>query len=50
MSAWHASDTGRNIPVAWLSLDADDNNLERFLAYLIAPIGTIQGPPFIGGG
>ncbi len=33
-------------PVAWLSLDEDDNDLPRFLAYLIAALQTIK--PAIG--
>lgn len=28
-------------PVAWLSLDANDNNLERLVAYIIAAIRTV---------
>lgn len=36
------------LPVAWLSLDADDNDLMRFLAYVIAALQTIA--PQIGRG
>src|SRR4030042_7164971 len=25
------------MPIAWLSLDKDDNQVERFLSYLVAP-------------
>jgi LuxR family maltose regulon positive regulatory protein len=31
-----------NLPAAWLSLDEDDNDLARFLTYLIAALQTIQ--------
>jgi LuxR family maltose regulon positive regulatory protein len=31
-----------NLPAAWLSLDDDDNELARFLSYLIAALQTIQ--------
>ena len=31
-----------NLPVAWLSLDAGDNELNRFLIYLVAAIQTID--------
>jgi LuxR family maltose regulon positive regulatory protein len=31
-----------NLPAAWLSLDEDDNDLARFLTYLIATLQTIQ--------
>jgi LuxR family maltose regulon positive regulatory protein len=29
--------TGCGMPVAWLSLDKDDNQVERFLNYLVVP-------------
>ncbi|NIV38190.1 MAG: hypothetical protein GWN58_54880, partial [Anaerolineae bacterium] len=32
--------------MAWLSLDAEDNDLARFLAYLLAALGQID--PTIG--
>lgn len=38
VSQWHAHFTGSS---AWLSLDAEDNNLVRFAAYLIAALRTI---------
>jgi LuxR family maltose regulon positive regulatory protein len=37
-SEWAA---GCNLPVAWLSLDSGDNDLTRFLTYLIASLQTI---------
>jgi LuxR family maltose regulon positive regulatory protein len=39
LSEWVAT-CGR--PVAWLSLDSGDNDLARFLAYLIAALQTIE--------
>ena len=30
-------------PVAWVSLDEDDNDSTRFLAYLIAALSTVKG-------
>ncbi|NDJ78746.1 MAG: LuxR family transcriptional regulator [Chloroflexi bacterium] len=35
-------------PIAWLSLDSGDNDLVRFLTYLIAALQTIE--PHLGGG
>ncbi|MCJ7660894.1 MAG: LuxR C-terminal-related transcriptional regulator, partial [Anaerolineales bacterium] len=35
-----------NVPVAWLSLDASDNDLARFFSYLIAALQGIN--PYIG--
>src|SRR3972149_8186373 len=40
--------TGRERPVAWLSLDEGDNDPTRFLAYLVAALQTIV--PKIGDG
>lgn len=45
VSAWVA---GCDRPAAWLSLDAEDSDLTRFLAYLIAAIQTIA--PNVGSG
>jgi LuxR family maltose regulon positive regulatory protein len=30
------------LPIAWVSLDEGDNNLGRFLAYLVAALGTLR--------
>ncbi len=35
-----------NLPAAWLSLDAEDNDFARFLTYVIAALQTIQ--PAVG--
>src|SRR6185436_1355357 len=45
LSAWV---TGCDRPTAWLSLDARDNDLTRFLTYLVAALQTIA--PTIGAG
>ena len=45
VSAWVA---GCDRPVAWLSLDAGDNDPTRFLTYLVAALQTIA--PQIGAG
>jgi LuxR family maltose regulon positive regulatory protein len=37
-----ASLAGFSIPVAWLSLDQDDSQVVRFLAYLIGALQTID--------
>ncbi len=41
VTEWHASPAGRGVPLAWLSLDDDDNDPARFLAYLIAALETL---------
>lgn len=41
VSEWHASPAGREVPLAWLSLDDDDNDPVRFLTYLIAALETL---------
>ena len=40
--------TGRERPAAWLSLDEGDNDIARFLAYLVAALQTLT--PKIGAG
>ncbi len=45
LSSWIA---GCDRPVAWLSLDGDDNDPNRFLAHLVAAIQTIS--PAVGSG
>jgi LuxR family transcriptional regulator, maltose regulon positive regulatory protein len=41
LSEWHAG-VGTGRPVAWLSLDAGDNDLIRFLQYLSTAIDSLQ--------
>ncbi|UCD99261.1 MAG: hypothetical protein JSV42_00625 [Chloroflexota bacterium] len=38
---WHFKH-GRDYPLAWLSLDSDDNNLARFLTYVAAALETLD--------
>ncbi len=42
VSEWHASLTGHEVPLAWLSLDDDDNDPARFWAYVTAALQTLQ--------
>ena len=41
LSEWRANE-GVRMPVAWLSLDANDNDPTRFLAYLVAALKAMQ--------
>ena len=41
LSEWHAKN-GREFPIAWLSLDVDDNDTNRFLLYLTTALETIK--------
>jgi LuxR family maltose regulon positive regulatory protein len=45
MSEWH-NESGSDFPAAWLSLDSNDNDLERFLKYLTAALESVK--PGIG--
>lgn len=62
LSAWWEQTTAKRVPVAWLSLDVDDDNLGRFWLYVMAALeravpGTgarslamlqaLQPPPFL---
>lgn len=46
LSAWQMSEMGINWPVAWLSLDAADNEPIRFWRYTIAALRTLD--PSVG--
>ena len=50
LSEWAAARRSheRPVPVAWLSLDEDDGDLQRFLTYLVAALQTID--PTLGQG
>jgi LuxR family maltose regulon positive regulatory protein len=38
LSAWYAGPVGRSVPVAWVSLDARDNDLVRFRRYVLGAL------------
>ncbi len=42
LSEWHSSPAGRAYPLAWLSLDTDDNDAVRFLTYFIAALVSVH--------
>jgi LuxR family maltose regulon positive regulatory protein len=42
LSAWHASSTGRLVPLAWLALDAGDNDPVRFWTYVGAALDGLR--------
>ncbi len=39
---WHHSPAGKDYPLAWVSLDPEDNEPSRFLLYLVAALGTLK--------
>jgi LuxR family maltose regulon positive regulatory protein len=39
---WRSFPAGKDFPLAWLSLDHDDNDLSRFLLYLLNALGTLK--------
>jgi LuxR family maltose regulon positive regulatory protein len=41
LSAWHASPKGRTLPLAWVSLDADDNEPVRFWSYVLTALDGV---------
>jgi LuxR family maltose regulon positive regulatory protein len=42
ISEWRASNAGSGYPLACLSLETDDNDPTRFLAYVVAALGTLK--------
>jgi LuxR family maltose regulon positive regulatory protein len=42
ISEWRASPAGRDVPLAWLSLDERDNDPTRFLTYLVAALRPLK--------
>ena len=43
IAAWLASNAGRDHPLAWVSLDDDDNDPGRFCTYLIYALAKVTG-------
>lgn len=41
VSAWHATEAGQTWPLAWLSLDASDNDPVHFWTYAVAAVQTV---------
>src|SRR5689334_10972992 len=41
IAEWHATRAGRRFPLAWLALDARDNDPARFWAYLLAALAAV---------
>jgi LuxR family maltose regulon positive regulatory protein len=41
VSAWRASPSGSAMPLAWVSVDAEDNDTTRFWTYVIAAVETL---------
>jgi len=41
LAEWH-SGSGSGMPVAWLSLDNEDNDISQFLMYLTSALGTLK--------
>lgn len=42
VSEWRASDGGRDVPLAWVSLDSHDSDPIRFLSYLISALARLK--------
>src|SRR6266487_718279 len=42
LSAWHADPSHGTLPLAWVSLDASDNDPIRFWTYVIAALNTLH--------
>ena len=42
LSEWHTSEKGLSKPLAWLSLDSEDNDIERFLLYVAVTLDTLK--------
>lgn len=42
LSEWRDSPAGKDYPMAWVSLDHDDNDPYRFLLYIVAALGTLR--------
>jgi ATP/maltotriose-dependent transcriptional regulator MalT len=42
ITEWHCSSAGRDFPLAWLSLEAEDNDPIRFMVGFISALQTLQ--------
>jgi LuxR family maltose regulon positive regulatory protein len=42
LCAWRATAEGRDVPLAWVSLDADDSDPARFWSYVIAALDSLH--------
>ena len=42
LSEWHTSEKGLSKPLAWLSLDSEDNDIERFMLYIAVTLDTLK--------
>lgn len=42
LGEWLSTEAGRSVPVAWVSLDEDDNDPGRFLTYLICALTGVS--------
>jgi LuxR family maltose regulon positive regulatory protein len=42
LSAWHSETSFSTLPLAWVSLDAGDNDLTRFWTYVLAALDTLH--------
>lgn len=42
LSAWRAGPVGRDVPLAWVSLDADDNDPVRFWSYVGTALDAVH--------
>jgi LuxR family maltose regulon positive regulatory protein len=42
LGEWLASEAGRAVQVAWLSLDEDDNDSAHFLSYLVSALASVS--------
>ena len=43
LSSWHADLSGSGYPIAWVSLDAGDNDPVRFWSYVLVALNTLHG-------
>ncbi|MBX3084661.1 MAG: hypothetical protein KF716_23705 [Anaerolineae bacterium] len=42
LSEWLSAAPNKDVPIAWVALDEDDNDLNRFLTYLVCALTTID--------